>query len=90
MTRLSDIEKLVKLDEQIKELNELKKQLKDEESYDNAEVSISPNVVIKVEWSNTTGNFAKVQQFPFSAISDIGERFRKKCDYRKSKLKTDV
>ncbi len=83
---MDDIDKLIKFQKQVKELNELKKQLSDEESYDGVEVSLSSTVIIKVKWSNNAGSFAKSYQFPFSAIQDVGERMRKKSDYRKKKI----
>ena len=82
----NDIDKLVKYQDQIQELNELKKKLGDEEPYDKVEVVFPPNTIIKVQWSNKEGSFAKSMQFPFSAISDVGERTRKKIDYRNIKL----
>ena len=82
---LSDIDKLVKYQDQEKELNDLKKKLPDEEAYEEVNVEISPQTLIKVTWTNKDGNYSKSRQFPFSAIQDISERARKKIDYRKNK-----
>ena len=86
MIIMDDIGKLIKFQKQVKELNDLKKQLQDEEFYENVELSLSSTVIIKVKWTNGTGSFAKTYQFPFSAIQDVGERMRKKSDYRKKKI----
>ncbi len=85
---IDDIKKLVKFEQQVRELNKLKGQLEDEESYDSVSLSLSSTIIIKVEWRNESGNFAKSYQFPFSAIADVGERMRKKCDYRKIKIES--
>ena len=83
---LSDIEKLVKYEEALKELHALKKQLDGEASYDNIEISLSSSMIIREKWSNNEGHLSKTYEFNFSAIDDIRDRMRKKIIYRKDKL----
>jgi hypothetical protein len=83
---LSHIDKLVKYEKQVKELNELNKKISGQESYDTVEITISPDVLINVRWQNKEGKFSATKQFPFSVVEDIGERTRKQIEYRKEKL----
>jgi hypothetical protein len=87
---LADIEKLVKYEALIKELNELKRQLKEPGSFDKVEITLSPQVVITENWTNESGKVTKTYQFQLSHITDFTERIRKKCDYRKTKLVKNV
>jgi len=82
---LSDIQKLVKYQEALEELHDLKRELNEVGSYDNVSVRFSPTVIYE-RWSNSEGKNAKTYEFSFTQIDDIRERIRKKSDYRKKKL----
>ncbi len=75
----------MKYQQRIEELNEMNMSLPGQDHYDNVEVTISPDTLIKVSWTNKEGKFSASKQFPFSAIDDVGERDRKKIEYRKAK-----
>ena len=83
---LSDIERLIKYEALIKELNELKKQLGEPGKFDKVEIALSPQVVITEQWTNESGKVTKTYQFQLSHITDFSERIRKKAEYRKTKL----
>ena len=85
---LSDLDKLVKFTEQIKELNELNKKIPEEEGFDDVEITIEPQASINIYWTNKSGKRKDHSTFTFSTIQDLDERLRKRIERRQKKLDT--
>ena len=82
----SDIDRLVRYAERVKKLNDLNKKIEGEESYDSVEISISPQAVITIRWTNNEIIDMDTRTIQFSRIDTLDERARKKIERRQKKL----